>query len=83
MVMASLSSIATVIGGSRLFGLDDTALVWANTVNMAVRALYAWRFVQRYCAARGQLALMSWSKLVPPWGVLIAFHCRRDMYKTE
>ena len=73
MVAASLSLVAAAIGGSQLFGMGDTALVWANTVSMAVRALYAWRFVQRYCAARGQLALMSWCELVPPWGVLIAF----------
>ena len=83
MVAASVSLVAAAIGGSQLFGMGDTALVWANTVSMAVRALYTWQFVQRYCAARGQLALMSWSKLVPPWGMLIAFHCRRDMYKTE
>ncbi|KAF8491180.1 Rft-1-domain-containing protein [Russula emetica] len=73
MAAASLSLVATAIGGSRLFGMGDTALVWANTTSMAVRALYAWRFVQRYCAARGQPTLISWSALVPPWGVVIAF----------
>jgi oligosaccharide translocation protein RFT1 len=73
MTAASLSLVATAIGGSRLFGMGDTALVWANTMGMAVRALYAWRFVQRYCTARGQPALISWSALVPPWGVVIAF----------
>ena len=73
MAAASLSLVATTFAGSRLFGMGDTALVWANTVSMAVRALYAWRFVQKYCAAREQPTLISWRALVPPWGVLSAF----------
>jgi oligosaccharide translocation protein RFT1 len=73
MAGASLSLVATALAGSRLFDMGDTALVWANTVSMAVRALYAWRFVQRYCSARGQPTLISWSALPPPWGVLFAF----------
>jgi oligosaccharide translocation protein RFT1 len=73
MAAASFSLVATVLAGSRLFGMGDTALVWANTVSMAVRALYAWRFVRRYCAARGQPTLVGWSALLPPWGVLSAF----------
>ena len=73
MAAASVSLIVTAIGGSRLFGLGDTALVWANTASMVVRALYAWRFVQRYCAARGQPDLISWSALLPPSGVVLTF----------
>ena len=73
MAAASLSLVASALGGSRLFGMGDTALVWANTVSMAVRALYAWRFVQRYCVVRGQPTLISWNVLVPPWGVVLAF----------
>ena len=73
MAGASLSLVATALAGSRLFDMGDTALVWANTVSMAVRALYAWRFVQRYCSARGQPTLISWSALLPPWSVLFAF----------
>lgn len=73
MAAASLSLVATTFAGSRLFGMGDTALVWANTVSMAVRALYAYRFVQKYCAARGQPTLISWRALLPPWGVLSAF----------
>jgi len=73
MTAASISLVVTTIGGSRLFGMGDTALVWANTVSMAIRALYAWRFVQRYCAARGQPKLIRWSALLPPSGVMVAF----------
>jgi oligosaccharide translocation protein RFT1 len=73
MTAASICLVVTTIGGSRLLGMGDTALVWANTVSMAMRALYAWRFVQRYCAARAQPNLIRWSALLPPSGVMVAF----------
>jgi oligosaccharide translocation protein RFT1 len=73
MAGASVSLVVTAIGGSRLLGMGDTALVWANTASMAVRALYAWRFMRRYCAARGQPGLIGWSNLIPPRGVVVAF----------
>jgi oligosaccharide translocation protein RFT1 len=73
MAGASISLVVTTIGASRLLGLGDTALVWANTVSMAVRALYAWRFVRRYCAARGHFTLIGWNELLPPMGVVVAF----------
>jgi oligosaccharide translocation protein RFT1 len=73
MAAASVSLVMTAIGGSRVLGMGDAALVWANTVSMAVRALYAWRFVRGYCAARGQPNLIGWSTLLPQRGVIIAF----------
>ncbi|KAI0249062.1 Rft-1-domain-containing protein [Lactifluus subvellereus] len=73
MAGASVSLVVTTIGGSRLLSVGDTALVWANTASMAVRALYAWRFVRRYCAARGQPTLIGWKGLLPPMGVVVAF----------
>jgi oligosaccharide translocation protein RFT1 len=73
MAAASVTLVVTAIGGSRLLGMGDTAMVWANTVSMAVRALYAWGFVRRYCAARGQPDLMSWRALLPPTGVVVVF----------
>ncbi|KAI9507618.1 Rft-1-domain-containing protein [Russula earlei] len=68
-----MMAVVTAIGGSRFIGIGDSALVWANTVSMALRALYAWRFVQAYCAARGQPKLIGWNVLVPPTSVLTAF----------
>jgi len=73
MAAASVSLVMTAMGGSRVLGMGDAALVWANTVSMAVRALYAWRFVRGYCAARGQPNLIGWSALLPQRGVIIAF----------
>lgn len=73
MAAASVTLVVTAIGGSRLLGMGDTAMVWANTVSMAVRALYAWGFVRRYCAARGQPKLISWRALLPPTSVVAMF----------
>jgi oligosaccharide translocation protein RFT1 len=73
MVAASVSMVATAIGGSGLLGMGDTAIVWANMVSMAVRALYAWKFVQRHCAAKGHPNLISWRSLLPPKGVIFTF----------
>jgi len=42
-------------------------------VSMGVRALYAWRFVRGYCAARGQPNLIGWSALLPQRGAVVAF----------
>jgi len=73
MAVASISLVVTAIGGSQLLGMGDTALVWANTASMAVRALYAWGFVRRYCSMKGQPNLITWRALLPPTGVLVAF----------
>ncbi|KAH9979915.1 Rft protein-domain-containing protein [Lactifluus volemus] len=73
MAGASVSLVVAAFGGSRLLGMGDTALVWANTMSMAVRALYCWRFVRRYCAARGPSTLIGWNELLPPMGVVVAF----------
>ena len=73
MAIASVSLVATAVGGSRLLGLGDIALVWANTVSMALRALYAGWFVQRYCASRGHPNMINWRALLPSLGVVVAF----------
>jgi len=73
MAIASVSLVVTAVGGSRLLGLGDIALVWANTVSMALRALYAGWFVQRYCASRGHPNMINWRALIPSLGVVVAF----------
>ncbi|KAI0301226.1 Rft-1-domain-containing protein [Multifurca ochricompacta] len=73
MAGASVSLVVTAIAGSRFLEMGDTALVWANTVSMAVRALYAWGFVRRYCASRGRPALIGWNALLPPFKVVLVF----------
>ena len=80
MTAASAALIATALSGARVFGAGDVALVWANTVSMAVRALYAWRFARRFCAARAAphrkreiVRALGPAALCPPLGVLAAF----------
>ena len=73
MAIASVSLVVTTVGGSRLLGLGDVALVWANTVSMGLRGLYAGWFVQRYCASRGYPNMMNWRALLPSLGVMVAF----------
>jgi oligosaccharide translocation protein RFT1 len=80
MAVASAALVATALAGARLFGAGDVALVWANTVSMAVRALYAWRFARRFCTARAAprrqretVRALSFAALCPPLGVPAAF----------
>lgn len=80
MAAASAALIATALAGARVFGAGDTALVWANTVSMAVRALYAWRFARRFCTARAAPFRRRWTAralgpaaMCPAFGVLAAF----------
>ncbi|KAI0269977.1 Rft-1-domain-containing protein [Gloeopeniophorella convolvens] len=73
MAGASVTLVAAAIGGTQLLGLGDAALVWANTAGMVVRALYAWRFVRRFCASRGQPSLITWNAVLPPLNVVVAF----------
>ena len=81
MAAASVALIATALSGARVFGAGDVALVWANTVSMAVRALYAWRFARRFCTARAAaphhkreiVRALGPAALCPPLGVLVAF----------
>ena len=81
MAAASVALIATALSGARVFGAGDVALVWASTVSMAVRALYAWRFARRFCTARAAsphhkreiVRALGPAVLCPPLGVLVAF----------
>ena len=80
MAIASAALVATALAGARLFNAGDVALVWANTVSMAVRALYAWRFARMFCTARAaprrqreMVRALGPAALCPPLGVLAAF----------
>jgi len=69
---------ACFIGGAMFFtntiGLGDTGLVWANIVNLALRAGYAWVFVLKFFGDRNKAGeLVSWKTIVPPFAVLRVF----------
>ncbi|KAI0064107.1 Rft-1-domain-containing protein [Artomyces pyxidatus] len=77
---ADLSAQARMMGGASLafvgaaFALrSDAGLVYANIVNLGLRAGYAWFFVRRYFGARGHGLLARWQDAVPPTPVLAVF----------
>lgn len=65
--------VAAAVTLSKGLSLGDSGLVWANVLNLCLRALYAWSFVRGYFAEKGEKDLMSVWRCVPPAGVLFAF----------
>ena len=54
-------------------GLGESGLVWANIINLTLRAAYAWWFITSWFAKRGQRALVSARRAIPPLSALAAF----------
>ena len=69
----SLGFVGAAVVLARGVGLGDTGLVWANVVNLWLRALYAWAFVRRFFGARNAGQLVHWRKAIPPFQVLVVF----------
>ncbi|KAI0087009.1 Rft protein-domain-containing protein [Irpex rosettiformis] len=73
MVVFSLMFVFAAIMFTQNLGLGDSGLVWANVLNLWLRAAYAWRFVRGYFMQKGAKDALSLWKCVPPIGVLGAF----------
>jgi oligosaccharide translocation protein RFT1 len=69
----SFGFIGAAVVLTRGIGLGDTGLVWANVVNLWLRALYAWTFVRQFFGARKAKQLVHWRKALPPTQVLVVF----------
>ena len=54
-------------------GLGERGLVWANVINLTLRAAYAWVFITSWFAKRGQRALLSARRAIPPMSALATF----------
>jgi oligosaccharide translocation protein RFT1 len=54
-------------------GLGERGLVWANTLNLALRAAYAWWTIASWFAKRGRRSLVSARRAVPPPSALATF----------
>jgi hypothetical protein len=54
-------------------GLGERGLVWANIINLTLRAAYAWRFITSWFAKRGRRALVSAQRAIPPISALATF----------
>lgn len=64
---------ATFLVGPAGLGLGERGLVWANVINLTLRAAYAWSFITSWFAKRGQRALVSARRAVPPVSALATF----------
>ena len=73
MITFSLVFVCAAIFFTKSLGLGDSGLVWANVLNLWLRAAYAWRFSRNYFAQNGVADALSVWKCVPPIGVLGAF----------
>jgi oligosaccharide translocation protein RFT1 len=54
-------------------GLGERGLVWANILNLTLRAAYAWWFITGWFAKRGKRALVSARRAIPPTSALATF----------
>ncbi|KAJ7090353.1 Rft protein-domain-containing protein [Mycena belliarum] len=71
--MAAFSVI--YIGAAiQLYGwhFGDTALVYANIINLSARIAYAVHFVSIFFSAHGARASLSWRKVIPGWKLCLA-----------
>jgi len=62
---------STVLVGP--LGLGERGLVWANIINLTLRAAYAWWFITSWFAKRGKRELVSARRATPPISVLATF----------
>lgn len=62
---------ATFLVGS--LGLGERGLVWANIINLTLRAAYAWWFVTSWFAKWGKRSLVSARRAIPPISALATF----------
>ncbi|KAJ7702201.1 Rft protein-domain-containing protein [Mycena rosella] len=71
--MAAFSVI--YIGAAiQLYGwqFGDTALVYANIINLSARIAYAVHFVSSFFSAHGARSALSWGKALPGWRLVVA-----------
>lgn len=73
MLIFSIGFVGSAILFTQYLHFGDAGLVYANVLNLFVRAAYAWVFVNRFYAKRGEGEMVGWRKAVPPVGVLGAF----------
>ncbi|KAI0726276.1 Rft-1-domain-containing protein [Fomitopsis betulina] len=73
LVAFSLGFVGVAVGLAEGAHLGDAGLVWANVVNLACRALYAWRFAVWFFREKSGQELLASRRAVPPAPVLLVF----------
>jgi oligosaccharide translocation protein RFT1 len=73
MVIFSVVFVVTAVALSKGLHWGDAGLVWANVVNLGLRALYAWIFARTFYVRRGAGELVRWRRTCPPLPVFTVF----------
>ncbi|KAK7690222.1 hypothetical protein QCA50_006875 [Cerrena zonata] len=73
LLIFSVCFVGASVVFSQYLGLGDAGLVWANIVNLALRASYAWIFAQNFFTRRNAGQLVSLRGIAPPLPVSICF----------
>ncbi|GJJ09345.1 hypothetical protein Clacol_003567 [Clathrus columnatus] len=70
----SAGFILVAVGFARGLKMGDVGLVWANVVNLGMRAVYAVLFVERFSSRFGnQSTNVEWRRSLPSIGVFCSF----------
>jgi len=73
MLIFSAAFLLAALGFVRGLGWGEVGLVYANTVNLLLRAGYCWVYVRRYFSDRGQPGMASLRQASPPLAVWATF----------
>ena len=73
LLIFSVFFVGASVTFSQHFGLGDAGLVWANIANLALRAGYAWIFIQTFFTSHGAKQLVSLKNVFPPLAVSLSF----------
>ncbi|EJU00255.1 Rft-1-domain-containing protein [Dacryopinax primogenitus] len=73
LLLFSATFLCAALGLMRTLELGELGLVYANTLNLGLRAAYSWVYIRQYFTARGQAGLVSLKRASPPWVVWTTF----------
>ncbi|KAJ3758259.1 Rft protein-domain-containing protein [Lentinula raphanica] len=72
MILFTMIYITSAIALYR-FELGDTALIYANIINLSARIIYTARFVQGFFARHRASGFIKWWDVLPPWNLVVPF----------
>ncbi|KAJ3772885.1 Rft protein-domain-containing protein [Lentinula raphanica] len=72
MILFTMIYIASAIVLYR-FELGDTALIYANIINLSARIIYTARFVHHFFTRHRASEFIKWWDVLPPWNLILPF----------
>ncbi|KAI0696434.1 Rft-1-domain-containing protein [Cytidiella melzeri] len=82
MLMYSFLFVIAAVMLSQGLGLGDSGLVWANVLNLWLRAIYAWTFARSYFISKGAKDVMTAWRCVPPVVSAVVTRTTRGVYEN-